>query len=69
MLHQLDLKRIYVSTGSACDSVRTETSHVLQAIRLPEKLAKGTIRITFGKNNSISDAEAIATALISSLKK
>lgn len=69
LLHQLDLKGIYVSTGSACDSVRTETSHVLQAIRLPEKLAKGTIRITFGKNNSISDAEAIATALISSLKK
>lgn len=69
LLHQLDLKGIYVSTGSACDSVRTETSHVLQAIRLPEKLAKGTIRITFGKNNSISDAKAIATALISSLKK
>lgn len=69
LLHQLDLKGICVSTGSACDSVRTETSHVLQAINLSEKLANGTIRITFGKNNTINDTEAIATALISSLKK
>lgn len=54
---------ICISTGSACDSKNTEISHVLQAIRLPESLAKGTIRISLGKDNTEKDVEAIAVAL------
>lgn len=34
LLHRLDLLGICVSTGSACDSVNTQVSHVLQAIGL-----------------------------------
>ena len=64
ILHRMDLMGISISTGSACDSKNTEISHVLQAIRLDEELATGTIRISLGKNNSESDAEAIAAALI-----
>lgn len=62
-MHRLDLNGIYVSTGSACNSQDTEISHVLKAINLNPLLAQGTIRISFGKNNSISDAEVIASAL------
>lgn len=68
ILHRLDLKGIMISTGSACDSKDTQVSHVLKAINLPENLAKGTIRISFGKYNTQDDAIAIANALIQILK-
>ena len=68
ILHRMDLMGISISTGSACDSKNTEISHVLQAIHLDEERALGTIRISLGKNNSESDAEAIAAALIKIVK-
>ena len=52
MLHRLDLKGICVSTGSACDGKDTNISHVLKAIKLDEKYANGTIRISLSKNNT-----------------
>lgn len=64
ILHRADLMGISISTGSACDSVNTEISHVLQAIRLDEDYAKGTIRISLGKNNTEEEVEKIATALV-----
>ena len=64
LLHRLDLLGIMISTGAACDSKNTQISHVLQAIKVPEEYAKGTIRISFGKNNSMKDAEIIANSLL-----
>ena len=64
MLHRLDLRGICVSTGSACDSVNTNISHVLKAIELDEKYAKGTIRISLGKRNNAEDADYIANEII-----
>lgn len=63
ILHRLDLMGIMVSTGSACDSVNTQISHVLKAIRLDEILARGTIRISLSKNNKVEEVETIAKAL------
>lgn len=68
ILHRMDLMGISISTGSACDSVNTEVSHVLKAIRLNEEYAKGTIRISLGKNNTENEVEKIATALIKIIK-
>ena len=68
LLHRLDLKGICISTGSACDSVNTQVSHVIQAISVPEDYAAGTIRISFGRNNHESDAQDIADAIVSILK-
>jgi len=64
ILHRLDLSGICVSTGSACDSVNTHISHVLKAINLDPLYAKGTIRISLGKENTESEVKAIAKALI-----
>ena len=64
ILHRLDLMGICVSTGSACDSKETQISHVLQAIHLDKEFAKGTIRVSLGKNNTLQDARDIADALI-----
>lgn len=63
ILHRLDLRGICVSTGSACDSKNTKISHVLKAIGLEEKYAKGTIRISLGKDNSMEDVRYIANEL------
>lgn len=64
LLHRLDLMGICVSTGSACDSLNTQISHVIRAIKIPEQYAKGTIRISLGKNNNEEDVKKIADALI-----
>lgn len=69
LLHRMDLKGICISTGSACDSVNTQISHVIQAIQVPDEYARGTIRISFGTQNQESDAQAVASALIEILKK
>lgn len=63
ILHRMDLMGICISTGSACDSKNTEISHVLRAIHMPESLAKGSIRISLGKNNTSDDIDAIVIAL------
>lgn len=63
IMHILDLHGICISTGAACDSVNTEVSHVLKAIDLQENYAKGTIRISLGKNNTSKDVQLIADSL------
>lgn len=68
-MHRLDLKGICISTGSACDSVNTQVSHVIRAIGVPKEYAQGTIRISFGADNAESDASEVATALIEILRK
>ena len=63
LLHRLDLMGICVSTGSACNSAETQVSHVLKAIGLDETEAKGTIRLSFGKDNIENDIDTIVDAL------
>lgn len=68
ILHRLDLMGICVSTGSACDSVNTQVSHVLQAINLKDEYAKGTIRISLSKDNTVEETIRIADSIIQILK-
>lgn len=67
ILHRLDLRGILVSTGSACDSSSTQVSHVIRAINVPDSYAKGTIRISLGKDNTIEEARIIGETLVSIL--
>lgn len=64
ILHRLDLQGISISTGSACDSENTKISHVLKAINLEEKYAKGTVRISLGSDNTEQEVKILAEALI-----
>ncbi len=63
LLMQLDRKAIAVSSGSACTSGKTEASHVLKAMKVPDALARSAVRVSFGKNNTVSDVEALLGAL------
>ncbi len=69
IMNRMDLKGICISTGSACDSVGTQVSHVLRAIGLDESLAKDTIRISLGKNNTDEDVRQISNVLSTILHK
>ncbi len=63
LLHRLDLMGICVSTGSACDSKNTQISHVLKAMGIPEEYARGTIRISLGKDNTLEEVQKIIKSI------
>ena len=63
LLMQLDRAGIAVSSGSACTSGKTEPSHVLKAMKVPDDLALSSVRISFGKDNTIADVEKLLQAL------
>ena len=52
LIHSLEAKGIYVSSGSACHSKDAIKSHVLRAIGLPAVHIDGTIRISFSHFNT-----------------
>ncbi|SMB91349.1 cysteine desulfurase [Thermanaeromonas toyohensis ToBE] len=52
LVHMLEERGIYVSTGSACHSRRQEVSHVLKALGIPLKYMEGAIRISLSQLNT-----------------
>ena len=57
LLLKLDEKGIFASSGSACSSGSPMPSHVLLAIGLQQDLAYGTLRASFGKENTKDDVD------------
>lgn len=69
IMKELNKKGICVSAGSACSSGFIRTSHVLSAIGLSEGIARGTIRITFGRENTKEDIDYLVDTLEETIKK
>ena len=65
----LDMAGIAVSTGSACSSGSLETSHVLAAVGLPPEVAQGTIRFSFGTNNTKEEIDYVVSILKKNVEK
>lgn len=59
LLVLLDMEGICASAGSACTAGDRGISHVLQAIGLPEDLARGTIRFTLGPDNTKEEVDRV----------
>lgn len=60
LVMKCDLKGISVSSGSACHKGIIEPSSVLRALRLPDSEARGSLRISAGRFNTIEECEKAA---------
>ena len=63
ILFSLDMEGIAVSSGSACSSGSLEPSHVLLAIGVDVARAHGTIRFSFGKDNTMQEVNHVVDVL------
>lgn len=63
LLLELDKRGICASGGSACSSGDALPSHVLMAIGLDKQWMDGTIRLSFGAENTIDDVKYIANSI------
>ncbi len=63
LLINLDMQGIAVSTGSACSSGSLEPSPVIRALGRTDELARGAIRFSFGKENTMKDVEYVLEIL------
>lgn len=68
-LYNMDLKGICVAAGSACASASVKPSHVLTAMGLTEEEARGSVRFSFGKNNTEEEIRFAAKATIEIVQK
>lgn len=59
----LDLEGIEASTGSACTTGSVEPSHVLLAMGIERERARGSLRLTLGRENTAADIEATIEAV------
>ncbi|HWN11517.1 MAG TPA: cysteine desulfurase family protein [Pyrinomonadaceae bacterium] len=63
LLISLDLQSIAVSTGSACSSGTLEPSPVIQALGRNDEISRGSIRFSFGKDNSEKEVDYVLEVL------
>ncbi|MDR3063203.1 MAG: cysteine desulfurase NifS [Methanobrevibacter sp.] len=65
----LDGKGICVATGSACSSKKLEASPVLKAIGLEDVDSHGSLRLTFGSENTPEDVDKTVEVIKESVAK
>ena len=69
ILHRLESKGIFVSTGSACSSNKNSKSHVLKAMGKTDKEIEGAIRFSLSIQNTAEEIDAVLTVLEDAVKK
>ncbi len=63
LLYLLDAAGVECSTGSACRAGVPQPSHVLLAMGMPEREARGALRLTLGHTSTEADVRAVLSAL------
>jgi len=69
LLINLDLEGVAVSTGSACSSGTLEPSPVIRALGVDDELARGSIRFSFGKDNTETDVDYAVEVLARAVER
>lgn len=67
LLHFLEAYGVYVSSGSAC--AKGEGSYVLREMGLSQQRVDSALRISFSRDNTKEDVDALKDALISATQK
>lgn len=69
LLHSLEQKGIYVSTGSACSSnSKKKGSHVLKAAGLTDEEVEGAVRFSFSEDNTVDQMDYVYKELKKAVK-
>jgi cysteine desulfurase len=68
-LINLDLEGVAVSTGSACSSGTLEPSPVIRALGVTDELARGSLRFSFGKDNTDADVDYVVEVLAAAVER
>lgn len=68
LLLRLDMAGIAASAGSACSSGAAKPSYVLTAMGLSEEQAASCVRFTFGRQNTLEEAERAAEIVVREAK-
>ena len=63
LLHALEERGIYVSSGSACASSHPSEINTLMGIGLPKERQEGTLRFSFCDENTVEEADYVLEAL------
>ncbi len=63
------LKRVAVSTGSACDSESVTASHVLVAMGVPNELAVTAVRFGLGRFNTMDEVDIVADEVVKTVNR
>jgi cysteine desulfurase len=69
VLIQLDLSGISASSGSACTTGSLEPSHVLTAMGVPADVARASLRVTLGHENTQEDIDRLLDTLPGAVEK
>lgn len=69
LLLQLELKDIYVSSGSACNSGSLNPSETLKFLNVPSEYINGTIRISFDLENTVEEVDIFCNELIKIIER
>lgn len=64
LLEELDKRNICASSGSACSAGLLQPSPVLLAIGVPRNVAKSSLRVTFGKSNTLEEVDYLVRSLV-----
>ena len=64
LLMLLDAAGIECSTGSACTAGVARPSHVLLAVGIPEREARGALRFSFGHTSTDADVDAVLEVIV-----
>ncbi len=65
----LDAEGVAASQGSACSSGAAEPSYVLAAMGVPREVARGTLRLTLGRETTEEDVDRAAQAIIDAVHR
>jgi cysteine desulfurase len=63
LMRKLSRRGVIVGTGSACSAESAGTSHVLDAMGVDARLARGVLRISFGHANQETDVDVLLREL------
>ncbi len=69
ILMLMDFNGIAVSSGSACSSGSLDPSHVLLAMGVPIEISHGSIRFSFGKDNTMEEVDYTVEKLKDTISK